>query len=73
MELIEPAGNLSDSLSVGIRGSNGRFIVFTFRSWLSAIPATTLFSACIFDPHAAKYPGKAQIDNQSLLHIATAF
>jgi hypothetical protein len=27
----------------------------------------------IFDPHAAKYPGIAQIDNDSLLHVAIAF
>jgi hypothetical protein len=27
----------------------------------------------IFDPHAAKYPGIAQIDNDSLLHVAVAF
>jgi hypothetical protein len=27
----------------------------------------------IFDPHAAKYPGIAQIDNHSLVHVAIAF
>jgi hypothetical protein len=26
----------------------------------------------IFDPHAAKYPGIAQIDNYSLLHVDIA-
>jgi len=27
----------------------------------------------IFDPHAAKYPGIAHINNYSLLHMAIAF
>lgn len=73
--LVNRAGKLSDSLGVRIEeaavcAAVGRGRHFSF----SVIYGTRHYSIClIFDPHAAKYPGIAQIDKQSLLHVAITF